>query len=161
MGAQKNGYSHEPATGCEEEELSDAARPIVLVVTRAMEALDLEMDQALCQLANRFDIRLVQTPSLALAMSRIARANEGNVVLLLSDMLTSGTEVFLFISTFSQDWPDAGYHLIDAMEGRVIFSDPKDPDSDQSPSIQIESNGRDPLDTCLAAKMVERYFPEG
>jgi hypothetical protein len=68
--------------------------------------------------------------------------------------------VFLFISTFSQDWPEAGYHLIDAVEGRVIFSDPKDPDSDQSPSIQIESNGREPLNSSLAAKMVERYFPE-
>jgi hypothetical protein len=132
---------------------------VILLMTRNFELTDPEPDELLKELGTRFAIRQVRSPSLALAMSRSVQENEGRVALLLSDMLSSGTEVFLFISAFSQDWPNAGFHLIDSVEGRVIFSEPRASDSDRAPSIQIESNGRERVDARLVLKIVERYFP--
>jgi len=151
----------EPDVGAEQEELPAAGRPVILLMTRKLESAMPGLDPVLCQLAARFDIRLVESPSLALAMSRIVQANDGSVVLLLSDMMSNGADILSFISMFNQDWPDAGLHFFDAVEGRVIFSEPDKSGSDRPPAIRIEANGREPLDSHLVLRMVERYFPRG
>jgi hypothetical protein len=75
-------------------------------------------------------------------------------------MLSSGSDVITFISEFNRHWPEAALRLFDSLEGRVIFTEPHDPALGGSPSIQIESNGHDPLDPRLVTTMVDRYFPE-
>ena len=141
------------------DEETATARPVVLLVTKKLETADLGLDPTLCSLASRFDLRLVESPSMALAMSRIVRANNGTVALLLSDMLSKGNEVMHFISEFNRDWPEAGIHLFDSMEGRVIFTEPQQTESRKA-AIRIESNGREHLDARLVLKMVNRHFPE-
>ena len=61
------------------DEETATARPVVLLVTKKLETADLGLDPTLCSLASRFDLRLVESPSMALAMSRIVRANNGTV----------------------------------------------------------------------------------
>ena len=159
MSIQKNGAEAAIDTHQPQQEIQDTGLPVIVLVTSTMVPETLATNTDLEHLSGRFDLQLASTPTRALCLSRKLQSAGNRVVLLLSDMLTSGTEVFLFISTFSQDWPDAGFHLIDSMEGRVIFSEPNGPESDRSPSIQIESNGREPLDSRLVSMMVERYFP--
>lgn len=160
MSLQKIEIGRKPEFGAEQNERSNGGRPVILLVTRKLESADLGLDPVFHQLATRFDIQLVESPSLALAISRIVQANDGRVVLLLSDMMSKGNEVISFISTFNQDWPDAGLHFFDALEGRVIFSEPDESDSGRPPAIRIEANGRESLDAQLVSRMVERYFPE-
>lgn len=160
MNLQRIEIGREPDVGAEQKELSIVGRPVILLMTRKLESTVLGLDPVLRRLAARFDIRLVESPSLALAMSRIVQANDGSVVLLLSDLMSNGSDVLSFISTFNQDWPNAGLHFFDALEGRVIFSEPDESDSCRPPAIRIEANGREALDSHLVSRMVERYFPE-
>lgn len=135
-------------------------RPVVLLATKTMDPATLESDPDIQQLSARFDIQLAESPARALIMARKVRLSRRRVVLLLSDMLSNGSDVIQFISEFNQEWPEAGLHLFDSMEGRVIFTEPNTADDNQSPVIRIESNGRESLDTRLLLKMVGRYFPE-
>ena len=142
-------------------ESATPSKPVILLITRTIETADLVTDPVLCRLSARFDIQLVESPSMALAYSRIVRANCGRVALLLSDMLSRGSDVLQTITEFNREWPEAGVHLFDAVEGRVIFTDPQGSDTTHHAAIRIESNGHDLLNARLVEKMVERHFPEG
>jgi len=133
-------------------------KPVILLITRTLEWDDLDSDPALCDLSTRFDLQLVETPTMALALARIVRVNGGRVALLLSDMLSRGSDVLQVISEFNQEWPEAGVHLFDAVEGRVIFTDPQGHDAQPPAAIRIESNGHEFLDGRLIAKMVDRHL---
>ena len=143
-----------------EEAPASPGLPVVVLVTRSMEPDQLTAHPDLACLARRFDLRLTSSPSRALSLSRDLLATGNRIVLLLSDMVDSGTDVHGFLSAFCRCWPEAGFHLIDTVEGRVIFSETDEPCRGSSPSIRIESNGRESLSGRLVRMMVERYCPK-
>lgn len=137
----------------------DHRLPVVLVATPNLEADAWRRDPARERLDGRFEVRVVPSPDLALDVSRQVKSQGGEVALFLSDMLSDGNEVIDFISVFSREWPGADIHLFDAVERRVIFSEPRDPDSDRPAAIRIESNGHETIDPRVVLRMIGHYFP--
>jgi hypothetical protein len=133
--------------------------PVVLVATPNLEADAWNRDPARESLDGGFEVRVVPSPDLALDVSREVKSDGGEVALFLSDMLSDGNEVIDFISAFSQDWPRADIHIFDAVEGRVIFSEPREPGNDRPAGIRIESNGNETIEPGLVLRMVKHYFP--
>jgi len=137
----------------------DHRLPVVLVATPNLEAEAWERNPARERLDGRFEVKVFHSPALALEVSQDIKALGGEVTLFLSDMLTEGNDVIDFIAALNRDWPGADIHLFDAVEGRVIFSEPREPGSDQPAAIRIESNGHETIDPDLVLRMVEHYLP--